>query len=137
MPKMRTLFDVVMMDISTLFISSELVTASLPAAAAMDKPQHDQQQDGAERRGNDRAEETAEVDAERRKQLASDQRADDAETEVGHEAVAGATNDDSGQPTGDQADEENDEKTFCRHGARPASCVDQAVSVVLLTVRCK
>ena len=88
-------------------------TRSLPFAAATDEPQNDQQQNGTDGGGDYRADDAgAEVNTHRRKQPAADQGADDAKTEVGNEAVAGAAHEVAGQPSGNQADDKYNEKTF-------------------------
>ena len=65
-------------------VSFRIGDGSLPAAAAMDEPEHDQQQDRAERGGNDGADHAAEMDAQLREQPASDESADDAQADVGY-----------------------------------------------------
>src|SRR5215203_5794587 len=84
-----------------------------PAATAPQQPCQQQQEHGPERRADNRGEDAgAEPDAETREQQARNQRADDADDEVADEAEAGPLHELSGEPPGDQADQQDDGKTF-------------------------
>src|ERR1700682_5254317 len=86
-------------------------TPSAPASA--EQPHDEQQHHGANRRIDDRGDETgAEMDAEARQQPIADERADDADQEIADEAKAGPLDDLTRQPAGDETDEQYDEQTF-------------------------
>ena len=55
------------------------------------------------------------MDTQARQEPIADQRADNANAQIGDEAVTGAAHQVSGKPAGDQADHENNEETFTRH----------------------
>ena len=56
-----------------------------------------------------------------RQEPIADQRADDADADVGDEPEAGALHDLTGKPAGNEPDDQDDEKTFSRHGDLPES----------------
>ena len=57
-------------------------------------------------------------DAELRQQPVADEGADNADDEIADEAEAGPAHDFAGEPAGDEADQQDDQKTFVRqmHG---------------------
>jgi hypothetical protein len=79
----------------------------------VDEPENNQKQYGADGGGNDRRNDPgAEVDAQLGQQPTADQGADDPNAEVGNQTVAGTPHDLAGQPSGDEADQQNNEKAF-------------------------
>ena len=64
-----------------------------------------------------------EIDAELRKQPAADEGADDADDEVADETEACALDDLSGQPSGNNADYQNNCESFTRHVHLPTSSI--------------
>ena len=86
---------------------------ALPSAPSVDEPKNDQKQyctdGGGYDRGNDPG---AEVDAQLRQQPTADQGADDPNAEIGNETVAGTSYNLAGQPSRDEADQQNDEKAL-------------------------
>src|SRR5215813_113458 len=91
--------------------------AKSPSAAAVNKPQNDQENNGTDGGHDDgRNDAGAEVDAQLGQQPTADERADDSDADVRDEAIAGAFDDLSGKPSRDQADQQNDENRFIRHG---------------------
>jgi hypothetical protein len=55
------------------------------------------------------------MDAELRKQPAPDEGAHDSNEEIAEEPKPGALHDLAGQPSGNEADQQDDEETFARH----------------------
>src|SRR5215475_8679026 len=91
--------------------------AKSPSAAAVNKPQNDQENNGTDGGHDDgRNDAGAEVDAQLGQQPTADERANDSDADVRDEAIAGAFDDLSGKPSCDQADQQNDENRFIRHG---------------------
>jgi hypothetical protein len=91
--------------------------AGLPSTAASEEPEHDQKQDSADRRRDDGVYNAdAKVDAQLGQQPTADQGADNSDTHIGNETKSRATNDFAGKPTRDQADKQDDEDAFTRHG---------------------
>src|SRR5262245_63741158 len=96
---------------------SASLTARSPSAPAVNEPQNDQKNDSTDGGHDDgRNDAGAEVDAQLRQQPTADERADDSDADVRDEAIAGASDDLSGKPSRDQADQQNDENRFIRHG---------------------
>src|SRR5262245_37318443 len=80
--------------------------AASPPASPIDQPENDKEDNGADRGRDDRRSDAGtEVDSQLRQQPASDEGADDTDADVGDDAVAGAANNFSGKPAGDQADQ--------------------------------
>jgi hypothetical protein len=52
------------------------------------------------------------MDAELRQQPVANERADNADDEIGDESVSGPPHDLAGQPAGNQTDQQDDQKTF-------------------------
>src|SRR5580700_3850204 len=91
-----------------------------PAAATVEEPQNDQEQEGADGRRDDGGDDAgAEMDAEPRQQPAADEGADNSDADVGDDAETGAAHDLPGEPAGDETDQQDDEKAFPRHGMLP------------------
>src|SRR5882724_12100151 len=83
------------------------------AATGPNQPDDQQKDDGADRGIHDfRHEAGAETNAELRKQEARDQSAEDADDDIAEDAEAGATDDLTGKPARNQADEQNDQQAF-------------------------
>ncbi len=70
----------------------------------------------------------AEMNAELGKQQACDQRTGDTDKNVADDPEAGAADDLSGQPSGDEADKQNNKNTLVRHMHQkfPLACVSYA-----------
>jgi len=87
----------------------------MPSASAANQPDDQQQyqrsDDGIDDRRNDTR---AEVDTELRKQPTPDEGADDPDEEVADNPKAGALNNLTSKPSGNDADEQYDQKTFTR-----------------------
>jgi hypothetical protein len=82
----------------------------------MDEPQDEQQQNGADRGVDDRRDHPAsEMDTELRQQPAPDEGADDPNDHIADESKAGPSYDLAGQPSGNETDQQDDEKAFARH----------------------
>jgi hypothetical protein len=91
-----------------------------PAATSANESEDDQEQHGPDRCRDDGSDNPgAEVDAKPGKQPTADERADDSNADIGDDTKAGAAHDLSGQPTGDETDQQDYEKTFSRHGDFP------------------
>jgi hypothetical protein len=85
----------------------------LPSTAAVNEPQNDQKQNGTDCGGNNGGNDpSAEMDSQLGEQPTADQGADDPNADVSNETVSGASYNMAGQPSRDEADEENDDKTF-------------------------
>jgi hypothetical protein len=89
-----------------------------PPPAPLEETENDQQRQGADRRDDDLGHKAAaEAKSQPRQQPIADKGADDPERDVGDESEAGALDEVSGQPPGDTADQQNNQKTFSRHGS--------------------
>src|SRR5262245_59957596 len=88
-----------------------------PSATAVNEPQDDQENNRSDGGHDDgRNDAGAEVDAQLGQEPTPDERADNSDADVRDEAIAGAFDDLSGKPSRDQADQQNDENRFIRHG---------------------
>jgi hypothetical protein len=84
-----------------------------PSAASVDESQNDEEQDGADGRGDDcRDDAGPEMNAEPRQQPVADEGTDDADSEVGDETEAGPPDHLSGEPARDQPHQQDDEQTL-------------------------
>src|SRR5262249_12825241 len=96
------------------------LSPSPATAAAAHQPENEQQQDGTDRGRYDRGNEPApQMDAQSRQQPSADQRPDDPDADIRDEAETGAAHDLTGEPAGNQSDDEDDQKTFARHCPAP------------------
>src|ERR1700681_999866 len=99
-------------------LSGAIIRAPSPASA--NEPEDDQEQNGSDGRRDDGGHDAgAEVDAQPGKQPAADEGADNSDADIGDDAETGATHDLSGKPAGDETHQQDDEKTFPRHGDTP------------------
>src|ERR1700730_2792050 len=87
-----------------------------PAAAAPDEPENQQEQHRADRGVDDRSDNThPNVDAELRQQPVADEGPYDSDDEVADDPIPGTAHDMAGQPSGNDADQQDDEETFTGH----------------------
>src|SRR4051794_31655575 len=90
--------------------------APAPSAAATNEPDEQQQNQSADRGVDDRRNDTgAEMDAEPRKDPAADESADDPDQEIADDAEPGALHDLACQPSGNEADQQDDQEAFTGH----------------------
>src|ERR1700736_5425090 len=90
--------------------------SAAPSPSAADEPENQQEQHRADRGVDDRSDNThANVDAELRQQPVADEGAYDSDDEVAEDPIPGAAHDLAGQPSGNDADQQDDEETFTRH----------------------
>src|SRR6266487_5903172 len=113
---------------------------SPPAAAApIDQPKDQQKHHRADRGGDDRGDDApSEMNTQFRQQPSADEGANDSNADVGHETEARTPHDLPGQPACDKADNQNDQKTFPRHGLLPSFAANAFLakrSPALLTLR--
>src|SRR5437016_1186682 len=87
-----------------------------PAASAANEPENQQKQHRADRGVDDRSDNAhANVDAELRQQPVADEGAYDSDDEVADDPIPRAAHDLAGQPSCNDADQQDDEETFTRH----------------------
>jgi hypothetical protein len=83
-----------------------LLGLALPSTSAVDEPENNQKQYGADRSGDDGGNDpSAEMDAQLGKQPISDQGANDPDADVGNETVTRTSHDVTGQPSRDEAND--------------------------------
>src|SRR5262249_49575865 len=88
-----------------------------PSATPGKEPQDDQENKRSDGGHDDgRKEARAQGDAPTGQEATPHERADKSDADVRDEAIAGAFDDLSGKPSRDQADQQNDENRFIRHG---------------------
>src|SRR5580658_9883724 len=100
----------------TRALADELLAAppdAAPTAAAADEADDEKQHDAADRRVDDRADNSdAEMDVELRQQPVADEGADDSDDNVANQPKTGPAHDVTGQPSRDKTDDEDDEEAF-------------------------
>src|ERR1051326_7845496 len=95
--------------------------AAAPATLVAHELDDHQEQQRANRGVDDHRDKArAKVDAEPRQQPGADERSDDSDDEVAGNSEPGAAHDLSSQPSGDEADQEDDDKTLARHENHPS-----------------
>src|SRR5262249_26664706 len=105
-----------------------------PATTPIDQPENKQQQNGADRGRYDRGNQPAsQMDAQFRQQPSADQRSDDPDADIRDETETGAAHDLTGEPAGDQSDDQDDQKTFPRHCLAPV-CARSRLSLAQRTI---
>ncbi len=86
-----------------------------PTANPTDQPENNEQDDRAERGVDDEGDHPcAEMDTQLRQQPISDERPDDADYQVADETVAATPHYVASKPSGDNADDDDDEEIFVR-----------------------
>jgi len=85
------------------------------SSGALDQPDHDQQDDRADRRIDDRAYDARQTQAKSRQQEAGDKRAEDADNDIANQTKPTAPYDLPGNPSGNRTDKQENYERFYGH----------------------
>src|SRR5689334_9619642 len=101
-----------------------------PTQATADEPEQEQQHHGSDKGVEDQRDDAgAEMDTEPRQQPVADERTDQANNQIADQSETAAFHHSAGKPSGDNADDQDDQKTFVRqmHGQPPSKSIASAI----------